>query len=158
MDLSSWTPRNLPSPTIFSGRYVRLEPLNPSLHSDELYSILTTPEAQERQKHTINAAPVDREAFLEYLQKAVVAKDALTFVAFDIASGRMGGKIGYTACEVENGAIQIGGVYWSDALARKSGGTEAVYLMVKHVFEDLGYRRIGKFLRLYTGRDNETET
>lgn len=35
------------------------------------------------------------------------------------------------------------GIYWGPCLARTRGATEAFYLFVGHVFDTLGYRRIG---------------
>src|SRR5213078_2932483 len=37
--------------------------------------------------------------------------------------------------------IEVGGIVFSPDLRRKPGATEAMYLMTRHVFEDLGYRR-----------------
>jgi RimJ/RimL family protein N-acetyltransferase len=37
--------------------------------------------------------------------------------------------------------IEVGSILYTPALQRTAGATEAMYLMAKHVFEDLGYRR-----------------
>jgi RimJ/RimL family protein N-acetyltransferase len=37
--------------------------------------------------------------------------------------------------------IEVGAILFSPALQRTRGATEAMYLMARHVFEDLGYRR-----------------
>jgi RimJ/RimL family protein N-acetyltransferase len=41
----------------------------------------------------------------------------------------------------EHRVIEVGNIFYTPMLARSAGGTEAMYLMAKHVFEDLGYRR-----------------
>lgn len=38
--------------------------------------------------------------------------------------------------------IEVGNVMFSAALQRTTGATESVYLLIKHAFEDLGYRRV----------------
>jgi RimJ/RimL family protein N-acetyltransferase len=40
-----------------------------------------------------------------------------------------------------NRVIEVGGIIYTRALQRSRGATEAMYLMARHVFEELGYRR-----------------
>ena len=40
-----------------------------------------------------------------------------------------------------NGVIEVGNILLAPSLQRTTAATEAMYLMAKHVFEDLGYRR-----------------
>jgi RimJ/RimL family protein N-acetyltransferase len=37
--------------------------------------------------------------------------------------------------------IEVGSILYTPALQRTTGATEAMYLMARHAFEDLGYRR-----------------
>src|SRR5260370_11490881 len=41
----------------------------------------------------------------------------------------------------EHGVIEIGHIWFAPALQRTRQATEAQYLMARHVFDDLGYRR-----------------
>jgi RimJ/RimL family protein N-acetyltransferase len=43
--------------------------------------------------------------------------------------------------EPAHGVIEVGNIMLSPALQRTTAATEAMYLMARHVFEDLGYRR-----------------
>ena len=40
-----------------------------------------------------------------------------------------------------HGVVEVGNMLFSPALQRTRAATEAMYLMARHVFEDLGYRR-----------------
>jgi RimJ/RimL family protein N-acetyltransferase len=40
-----------------------------------------------------------------------------------------------------NRVIEVGGIIYTRALQRSRGATEAMYLLARYVFEDLGYRR-----------------
>jgi RimJ/RimL family protein N-acetyltransferase len=40
-----------------------------------------------------------------------------------------------------HGVIETGSIFFGPALARTRGATEAIYLLARHVFDDLGYRR-----------------
>lgn len=44
--------------------------------------------------------------------------------------------------DVDNGVTEIGAIAYSPDLQRTPASTEATYLVAKHVFEDLGYRRL----------------
>jgi RimJ/RimL family protein N-acetyltransferase len=39
------------------------------------------------------------------------------------------------------GSIEVGGIAYSPALQHKPAGSEAMYLMMRRVFDELGYRR-----------------
>jgi RimJ/RimL family protein N-acetyltransferase len=39
------------------------------------------------------------------------------------------------------GVIEVGSITYSPALQRRPAGTEAMYLMMRRVFDELGYRR-----------------
>jgi RimJ/RimL family protein N-acetyltransferase len=41
-----------------------------------------------------------------------------------------------------NGCIEIGHIWFAPPLQRTRGATEAIFLMMRHVFDDLGYRRL----------------
>jgi RimJ/RimL family protein N-acetyltransferase len=43
--------------------------------------------------------------------------------------------------EPQQGVIEVGGIAYSPRLQRRPGGTEAMYLMMRRVFDELGYRR-----------------
>jgi RimJ/RimL family protein N-acetyltransferase len=42
----------------------------------------------------------------------------------------------------EFGTIEIGHIWFGVPLQRTTGATEAIYLLARHVFDDLGYRRL----------------
>jgi RimJ/RimL family protein N-acetyltransferase len=47
----------------------------------------------------------------------------------------------YLRMRLDVGAIEVGAILFGPDLARTRGATEAMYLMARHVFDDLGYRR-----------------
>ena len=44
--------------------------------------------------------------------------------------------------DAANGTIEVGNIYWGPLVSRKPAATEALYLFMRYVFEDLGYRRL----------------
>lgn len=52
------------------------------------------------------------------------------------------GLCSYMAMVPEHGTIEIGNIWFAPALQRTAGATEAIYLLVSHAFDELGYRRV----------------
>jgi RimJ/RimL family protein N-acetyltransferase len=57
------------------------------------------------------------------------------------SGGKAQGYASYMRMDPANGVIEVGNILMSPTLQRTSAATEAMYLMARHVFEDLGYRR-----------------
>jgi RimJ/RimL family protein N-acetyltransferase len=83
----------------------------------------------------------DRTAFAEALKKRQGSNDPLFFTIVDADSNRAVGIASYMRIEPAHRVIEVGGIVFSPALQRKPAATESMYLMARHVFEDLGYRR-----------------
>jgi RimJ/RimL family protein N-acetyltransferase len=48
----------------------------------------------------------------------------------------------YLRMTPEHGSIEIGHIWFGAALQRTPQATEAIFLLARHVFDDLGYRRL----------------
>src|SRR5262249_23531809 len=51
------------------------------------------------------------------------------------------GKASYLRINPLHGVIEIGHLHFSKFLKRTAAATEAIYLMIQHLFDELGYRR-----------------
>ena len=51
------------------------------------------------------------------------------------------GMASYMRIRPEHGSAEVGFVCFSKAMQRTPAATEAMYLMARHLFDDLGYRR-----------------
>jgi RimJ/RimL family protein N-acetyltransferase len=51
------------------------------------------------------------------------------------------GYASYMRIEPAHGVVEVGNILLSPSMQRTTAATEAMYLMARHVFEDLGYRR-----------------
>jgi RimJ/RimL family protein N-acetyltransferase len=128
-DLKDWTPRPRPERKSLEGRYVRLEPLSAAAHGDGLFEAATVANADERFRWLGETTPESRAAFQPWLDKAEASTDPLYFTAIDKASGKIAG------------VIEIGHIHWGPLMQRRPAATEAHYLFMRHIFDDLGYRR-----------------
>ncbi|WP_048647458.1 GNAT family N-acetyltransferase [Nitratireductor soli] len=140
-DLTAWTARPRPARQTFEGRTVRLEPLDPEKHGDDLFAASTVADIDTRFRWLYDHPPLDRAAFQPWLESAAASTDPLHFAVIDQETGMAGGRQTLMRIDPANGSIEIGNIYWGPALARSVRATEAFYLFARHVFDDLGYRR-----------------
>ena len=83
----------------------------------------------------------DPESLLAALAKKAAAQDAVFFALVEAKSRRALGYASYMRIEPAHGCIEVGNILYTPPLQRTAAATEAMYLMARHVFEDLGYRR-----------------
>ncbi|WP_269582586.1 GNAT family N-acetyltransferase [Roseibium sp. Sym1] len=140
-DLSTWTARARPERAPLDGRYVLLEPLDPVRHGKELYAASSVADADERFRWLPEYPPASEAEFQGWLTEKALSEDPLFFAVVDKASGRVAGRQTLMRIDAANGVIEIGNIYWGPLISRKRAATEALYLFMKHVFDDLGYRR-----------------
>jgi len=75
-------------------------------------------------------------AWLEMVQDGT---DPMFFAI--VVDGAALGVASYLRTDLDNGSIEVGHLAYSPALQRSTAATEAMYLMMRRVFDDLGYRR-----------------
>lgn len=140
-DLSNWHGVPQPEHRDLEGRYVRLEPIRPASHGDDLWAVSRAPGADDRFRYLFEAVPDDRSTFDAWLEKASASADPLFFAVVDKATGRAGGRQTLMRIDTTHGVIEIGNILWGPGVARTRLATEALYLFAHHAFDDLGYRR-----------------
>ena len=140
-DLRNWSERPRPKRQVMEGRYVRLEPLESKRHGDGLYEASTLDDANSRFRWLFEYPPASRAEFQPWLDKSQASEDPLFFAAIDKATGKVAGRQSLMRIDASFGVIEIGHIYWSPLMARKPAATEAQYLFLRHVFQELGYRR-----------------
>lgn len=59
----------------------------------------------------------------------------------DPTSGAANGMASFMRLRPEAGSVEIGCIIFSKKMQKTPAATEAMYLMARHVFDDLGYRR-----------------
>ncbi|WP_027229516.1 GNAT family protein [Phyllobacterium sp. UNC302MFCol5.2] len=140
-DLTTWTPRPLPAREPLEGRFARLEPLDPAKHGDGLFEASSVTDADDRFRYLFEAPPQNRVAFSEWLEKVAASKDPLFFAVIDKASGKVAGRQTLMRIDPAFGVIEIGNIYWGPLISRKPAATEAQFLFMAYIFDELGYRR-----------------
>ncbi len=85
------------------------------------------------------ASPAQLRHMLEWAQDS---EDPLYFVLARPQDRRPLGLASYMRITPEHGVIEIGGIWFGPSVKRTTAGSEAIYLLVRHAFEKLGYRRV----------------
>jgi RimJ/RimL family protein N-acetyltransferase len=135
----NWRPPVAPPHTPLHGTRCDVVAFDVAEHGDALY------EANERGDgsnwtYLFAEPPASREAYLEYMRASFTGADPLCYAIVDRATRVAVGVASYMRIVPEHGCIEVGHINFSPALQRTPVATEAMYLMMAHVFE-LGYRR-----------------
>ncbi len=93
-----------------------------------------------RWTYLLTDAPVDARAWQSELEQRALLRDPLFFTLFD-ESRSPAGLAAYLRIVPEHGVLEIGHIHLSPQLQQSRGATEAQYLLMRHAFDDLGYRR-----------------
>ena len=134
-----WKPAPLPRPVTLHGRYVTLEPLDAARHSADLWEAVGGHD--ELWAWMAQGPYSDATGMMTGLDKWRAANSAVLLAIVPGKTGRAAGWSSYMRIEPTYGVIEVGNVMFSPTLQRAREATEAMYLMARHVFEDLGYRR-----------------
>ena len=134
-----WKPARTLSRVALEGELVRLEPLDVARHASQLFAAQAgAPAIWEYLPY----GPFGSETvFRAWLTERATTSDPLFFAIIDRASGMALGMASFLRVEPSHGVIEVGHIWYSPALQRTRLATDAMYVMARHVFDDLGYRR-----------------
>ena len=138
--LPEWTPRPRPPATPMTGRFCRVEPLDPARHAGPLFEALAQPAALPLWTYLPYGPFADPAAFRAWMERTCRGDDPL-FHAIADAAGREIGFSAYSRIAPAVGVIEIGHLVFGAAMQRTPVATEALYLMMRRAFDELGYRR-----------------
>jgi RimJ/RimL family protein N-acetyltransferase len=125
------------------GAYVRLEPVEVAAHGANLYRLShARPEDAALWTYLAYGPFPNQAAFAAWLAERAASSDPLFFAVVDEPSGRASGMASYLNIVPDMGCIEIGHIWFGPPLQRTRGATEAIFLMMRQVFDDLGYRRL----------------
>ena len=134
-------PAKRPGTSVLDGRFVRLEPLDIDRHAAGLHAISHGPEAAALWLYMPTGPFADLAAHRAQLKTLCDNPDFAAYILADPATGAVLGQACYMRIDLANRVIEVGYILYGPDAQRSAATTEAMYLMARHVFEDLGYRR-----------------
>jgi RimJ/RimL family protein N-acetyltransferase len=122
------------------GSYCRLEPLNLDRHAKDLFEANAHDKEGRNWTYLFNGPFKTFDDYLTWLKTSCLGDDPLFFTIREEHSSRPVGIASYLRITPSAGSIEVGNIHFSPLLQKTPLATEAMYLMMKKVFE-LGYRR-----------------
>jgi RimJ/RimL family protein N-acetyltransferase len=134
-----WEPRPEVGPVRLVGRTCTVEPLEPA-HYPALHQALVVASPASIWTYLPVGPYADPDELGGWFDK-LRADPASVPHAVCLPDGRPAGVASYLRLDGANGSVEVGAIVYGAALQRTTAATEAMYLMMRHPFEDLGYRR-----------------
>jgi len=137
------SPAPRPDRRSHDGRYVRVEPLEPAAHAGALFAASHGDPQREHIWDYLPYGPFASEGeFRTHLNAQAASEDPLFFAIRPRASDRVAGVASLMSIEPEHRSIEIGHIWLGPDLQRTPAATEALFLLIAHALDDLGYRRM----------------
>lgn len=139
--ISDWSARSRPARKTLIGRTCRLEPLEAERHAEQLFAA-NGQDGDGRNWTYMAYGPFAAYADYRAWVADVASKDdPLYYAIIDLETDKAVGVASLMRVDQANGAIEVGNIAYSPLLQRKAAATEAMYLLMRYVFDELGYRR-----------------
>ena len=135
-----WSPVEPPKGVTLTGTGVRLEAIGPQ-HVDDLVAAICGPDDDPIWTYLSWDRPRDRDEMAAIVEHGAADPDQVMYAIVSRESGRALGFCSLMRIDPVMGSIEVGGIAFGRQLQRSRAATEAMALLMRHVFDDLGYRR-----------------
>ena len=134
---------NVPDMRPLHGRWIRLDHVSTVKHAADLYASFDGKDPEGRVWTYMGYGPFDSaETFTDWVKQREAARDPWFYAFIRRDTGKAVGMGAFMRNDAANGAIEIGHIWMSPDLQKTREATEAIYLMMRHCFDDLGVRRL----------------
>lgn len=140
-DVPGWVARDWPSEEPMAGRLCMLEALDPVHHAGPLHAANRRDTVGRIWTYLPYGPFESLAAYRLWVDKVANGEDPQFHAIVDLASEQAVGVASYLRIDPAVGSIEVGHINFSPALQRTPAATEAMYLMMRRVFDELGYRR-----------------
>lgn len=137
-DLANWTPRPDTRPARLDGRLVALAAYRKE-DAELLWQCFGGVAFNELARWFPNPSYDSVEPFAAWLD--AIQRDWHTMVYRRADNGAVCGMATLMRTDRANGVTEVGSICHAPSIRRSAIATEAQYLLARHVFDDLGYRR-----------------
>jgi len=136
-----WEPKAPLQRVSTHGRYCRIQPINVDDHASDLFEAYRTDKEGRIWTYLPYGPFASEPEFRAWMAETCLGSDPLFHVIIDLKSGKAAGMASYLRIQREVGVIEIGHINYSPILQRTPIATEAMYMLMRWVFVELGYRR-----------------
>ncbi len=136
-----WSSAAHPPHTMMEGDLCRLEPLSVDAHTSDLFQAFAL-DVDGRNWTYLPHGPFPDESVFERFMGAICQQEDMQFYAIvDAQTDHAVGMASYLRIKPQAGSIEVGHLVFSPLLQKRPAATEAMYLMMRRAFSELGYRR-----------------
>jgi RimJ/RimL family protein N-acetyltransferase len=130
-----------PGRVTLRGSYAVLEPLDEAKHGEALWKGTGGDQNQALWEYMWDGPFPDRAAFDAHLEAKAASTDPLYYAIVDPVSDLATGHAALLRIDPKHRVIEVGSLMFAVGLQRSRAATEAMYLLARYVFDELGYRR-----------------
>jgi len=139
--VEGWTERPRPPRTAIEGRHCRVEPIDPTRHAADLHAA-NREDARDRIWSYLPYGPFETlDDYRAWMEATCLGDDPLFHAIVDAKTEKAVGVASYLRIEPPVGVIETGHINYAPRLQKTAAATEAMFLMMRRVFDELGYRR-----------------
>lgn len=138
--IENWSQVKRPEHSMLKGQYCSLESIDIDKHANKLLANLSINNQGESWTYLPYGPFVNHHEFSTWINAVNSEPDTKLYAILNIEQEPIGVS-GYLRINPEHGVIEIGHLHFSTLLQKTSTATEAIYLLMKYAFDDLGYRR-----------------
>ena len=135
-----WAPRLPPAHTTLTGRYVALEPVATG-HAPALHAALGAEEDDASWTYRHDERPADEAGMLALVETWASRPVDVTYALVPAGTSAASGVATLMRIDPVHGAAEVGAILYGRTLKRTRAATEAIHLLARYLFDDLGYRR-----------------
>ena len=139
--VEGWKGRPPPPRRPMEGRYARVEPLDPGRHAAALHQANLEDTENRIWTYLAYGPFANLIDYRAWLAETCLGDDPLFHAVIDKSHGTACGVASYLRIDPPFGVIEVGHINFAPRLQTTRAATEAMYLMMRRVFDELGYRR-----------------
>jgi RimJ/RimL family protein N-acetyltransferase len=139
--LPGWTARPRPPRTAMVGHFCTVESLDLARHAADLHAAYLLDKEGSNWTYLPYGPFPQFDDYRAWLERACLGDDPLVHTIIERSSGRAAGVASLMRIDSPAGVIEVGGINYAPPLQRTPAATEAMYLLMRRVFDELGYRR-----------------
>ncbi len=140
-DVPGWGGVEWPPRKPMAGRFCTVEPLDVERHLHDLFEAFSEDTGGKLWTY-MTVGPFDSiDRLRTWMESASNTDDPRFYALVESTGGKAVGLAAYMRIEPDSGVIEVGSITYSTRLQRTPAATEAMFLMMRRVFGELGYRR-----------------
>ncbi len=139
--LPDWQACEHPRGAIMTGKLCRLEPIDVDKHASDLFAAFSQDQDSGNWTYLPYGPFATEEGLRGWISSACLGDDPCFFCVIDLATDKAVGVASYLRIVPGVGVIEVGHIHFSLLMQGQPISTEAMYLMMRQVFDVLGYRR-----------------